>query len=193
MAMTTNIPMSFAILAALITATIGVLPISTSNIVFAQTNATSSTNTTDMTGNSMMMKDRYNNPMMGVENKTHEKINGTIDIMNTMYQAIESKVNTTLTQAITTAEQHVGNNSYAMSANGEEKGGVLVYCIILGSPDMKFNKVLVDPGNGQVLQSKELSMMDWMMMMHSGGHEGMKMMDMHGDYGGGQGKYNSGW
>jgi uncharacterized membrane protein YkoI len=206
MAMTTKIPMSFAILAALITATIGFLPISTSNNVFAQTNATLSTNTTDMTGNNIMMKDRYNNSMMGVENKTHEKINGTIDIMNTMYQAIESKVNTTLTQAITTAEQHVGNSSYAMSANGEEKGGVLVYSIILGSPDMKFNKVLVDPGNGQVLQSKELSMMDWMMMMHSGGHEGMKMMDMHGDYGqgkgmkgmhgdygGGQEKYNSGW
>jgi uncharacterized membrane protein YkoI len=206
MAMTTKIPMSFAILAALITATIGFLPISTSNNVFAQTNATLSTNTTDMTGNNIMIKDRYNNSMMGVENKTHEKINGTIDIMNTMYQAIESKVNTTLTQAITTAEQHVGNSSYAMSANGEEKGGVLVYSIILGSPDMKFNKVLVDPGNGQVLQSKELSMMDWMMMMHSGGHEGMKMMDMHGDYGqgkgmkgmhgdygGGQEKYNSGW
>ena len=127
MTMTTKFPMSFAILAALITATIGFLPISTSNNVFAQTNATSSANTTDLTGNNMMMKDRYDNPMMGVENKTHEKINGTINIMNTMYQAIESKVNTTLTQAITTAEQHVGNNSYAMSANGEEKGGVLVY------------------------------------------------------------------
>ncbi len=49
-----------------------------------------------------------------------------------------------------------------------------LYSRFLGPPDMKFNKVLVDPGNGQILQSKELSMMDWMMMMHSGGHEGMK-------------------
>lgn len=199
----------FAILTALISSTVGLLPLTTSSNVFAQMNASSSTNATDMTGTNMMMKDNYNNPMMmGMENKTHEKINGTINVMNTMYQAIQSKVNTTLTQAITTAEQYIGNNSYAMSANGEEKGGVLVYSIILGSPDMKFNKVLVDPGNGQVLQSKELSMMEWMMMMHSGGgHEDMKKMDMHddygqgkgmkgmmhGDYGGDQGKYDSGW
>ncbi len=91
MTMTTKFPMSFAILAALITATIGFLPISTSNNVFAQTNATSSTNTTDMTGNNMMMKYRYNDPMMSVENKTHEKINGTIDIMNTMYRLFNQK------------------------------------------------------------------------------------------------------
>jgi uncharacterized membrane protein YkoI len=207
MIMTIKFSICFAVLAILITTTIGFLPISTSSNVFAQTNASSSTNATDMTGTNMMMKDNYNNPMMGMENKTHEKINGTINMMSTMYQAIQSKVNTTLTQAITTAEQYIGNNSYAMSANGEEKGGVLVYSIILGSPDMKFNKVLVDPGNGQILQSKELSMMDWMMMMHSGGgHEGMKKMDMHGDYdqgkgmkgmhddyGGDQGKYDSGW
>jgi hypothetical protein len=200
---------SFAILTALISSTVGLLPLTTSSNVFAQTNVSSSTNATDITGNNMMMKDNYNNPMMtDMGNKTHEKINGTINVMNTMYQAIQSKVNTTLTQAITTAEQYIGNNSYAMSANGEEKGGVLVYSIILGSPDMKFSKVLVDPGNGQVLQSKELSMMEWMMMMHSGGgHEDMKKMDMHGeygqgkgmkgmmhgDYGGDQGKYDSGW
>ena len=205
---TTKFSICFAILAILITPTIGLLPLSASNNVFAQTNASSSTNATDMTGTNMVMKGNYNQ-MMGMENKTHEKINGTINMMSTMYQAIQSKVNTTLTQAITTAEQYIGNNSYAMSANGEEKGGVLVYSIILGSPDMKFNKVLVDPGNGQILQSKELSMMDWMMMMHSGGegHEGMKKMDMHGDgygqdkgmkgmygdYGGDQGKYHSGW
>jgi hypothetical protein len=201
MIMTIKFPMSFAILAALITTTIGFLPLIASNNVFAQTNSTSSTNTTDMAGNSMMMKDNYNNPMMGMGNKTYEKINGTINIMDIMYQAILSKVNITLTQAITTAEQSVGNSSYAMSANGEEKDGMLVYSIILGSPDMKFNKVLVDPGNGQILQSKEISMMEWMMMMHSEGHKDMKgdhgqgkgMKGMHGDYGGYQGKYNSGW
>lgn len=201
MIMTIKFPMSFAILAALITTTIGFLPLIASDNVFAQTNSTSSTNTTDMASNSMMMKDNYNNPMMGMGNKTYEKINGTINIMDIMYQTILSKVNITLTQAITTAEQSVGNSSYAMSANGEEKDGMLVYSIILGSPDMKFNKVLVDPGNGQILQSKEISMMEWMMMMHSEGHKDMKgdhgqgkgMKGMHGDYGGYQGKYNSGW
>jgi uncharacterized membrane protein YkoI len=206
MIMTIKFLTSFAILAVLITTTMGFLPLVTSNNVFAQTNSTSGTNTTDMTGNDMMMKGNYNNPMMSMGNKTYEKINGTINMMDIMYQAIQSKVNTTLTDAISTAEQSVGNNSYATSANGEEKDGMLVYSIVLGSPDMKFNKVLVDPGNGQILQSKEISMMDWMMLMHSGGHEDMKTMGMkgdhsqgkgmkgmHGDYSGYQGKYNSGW
>ena len=209
--MFTRFLMSFVILTALISSTVGLMALSTPNNAFAQTSAAPSTNATggmDGGGTDMMMKGNYNPMMMGMENKTYEKINGTINVMNTMYQAIQSKVNTTLTQAITTAEQYVGNNSYAMSANGEEKGGVLVYSIVLGSPDMKFSKVLVDPGNGQVLQSKELSTMEWMKMMHSeGGHGDMKMKGMHGDYGegkgmqgmmhddygGDQGKYNSGW
>ena len=70
-----------------------------------------------------------------------------------------------------------------MSANGEEKDGFLVISVVLGSPDMKFTKVLVDPGTGLVLQTKPLSMMEWMKMMHSQGHEDKKMKGMHGEYG----------
>ena len=99
-----------------------------------------------------------------------------------MYQALGSKFNVSLTQAITTAEQTIGNGSNAMSANGEEKDGFLVYSIVVGTPDMKFYNVIVDPGNGQVLASDELSMMGWMMTMHSGGfHEGGMTMGMHPD------------
>lgn len=122
------------------------------------------------------------------KNRNYEKINGTVNMMDTMYQAIESKFNVTLTQAITTAEQSVGNGSYAMSANGEEKDGYLVYSIVLGSPDMKFTKVLVDPGNGAVLKTEDMSIMEWMMMMHKEkiqdgkGKENM-MMEIHQGYG----------
>ena len=101
-----------------------------------------------------------------------------------MYQAIEAKFNVSLADAITTAEQSVGNDSYAMSANGEEKDGFLIYSIILGSPDMKFTKVMVDPGNGEILQTKNISMMEWMMMMHSQGHQDMDMKGMHSSSGG---------
>lgn len=122
------------------------------------------------------------------KNRNYEKINGTVNMMDTMYQAIESKFNVTLTQAITTAEQSVGNDSYAMSANGEEKDGYLVYSVVLGSPDMKFTKVLVDPGNGAVLKIEDMSIMEWMMMMHKEkiqdvkGKENM-MIEMHQGYG----------
>jgi hypothetical protein len=112
-----------------------------------------------------------------------QQINGTINLGQTIFEAISSKVNTTLTQAITTAEQSVGNNSFALAAFGGEHGGYLVYTIILGSPGMQFNKVIVDPGNGQVLASQEISEKEWMkmqQMMHGGGHGtgGERMMMM---------------
>lgn len=188
---------NFLIMAALLTTMIVVFPLSNPINIFAQTNTTTTsdnmTSMTNMNGHDTMMKMKKEgygdkHTMMGMEHKKQDKINGTINIMDTMYQAIESKFNVTLSQAITTAEQSAGNNSYAMSAKGEEKNGFMVYSILLGSPDMIFHKVTVDPGNGQVLQTEEMSKMEWMMMMHSDkGHQGMKMMkDMqHG--GGGEG------
>jgi uncharacterized membrane protein YkoI len=184
--------LNFLFLAGLLTATIGLLPLINSNTALAQTNTTSGINTTNMTGedNTMMMKDNYGKSMMGKEHKKYEKINGTLNMMETMYQAIGEKINVTLSEAISTAEQSVGNGTMAMSANGAEKDGFLVFEILLGSPDMKFTKVLVDSGNGQVLKTEPVSMMEWMMMMHSQGHgdydKGMKGMHS-GSYGGSQG------
>jgi uncharacterized membrane protein YkoI len=181
--------LNFLFLAGILTATIGFLPLINSNTALAQTNATSGMNTTNMTGgdNMMMMKDNYDKSMMGKEHKKYEKINGTLNMMETMYQAIGEKINVTLSEAISTAEQSVGNGTMAMSANGAEKDGFLVFEILLGSPDMKFTKVLVDSGNGQVLQTEPVSMMEWMMMMHSQGHGDMGMKGMHSGSGGSQG------
>ena len=183
--MNTKNSFTFVFLAGLLAASIGFLPLMNSNNALAQTNSTASTGSTNMTGGDdmMMKKDNYANPMMMKEHKKYEKINGTLNMMETMFQAIGDKFNVTLPQAISTAEQSVGNGSYAMSANGEEKDGFLVISVILGSPDMKFTKVLVDPGTGLVLQTKPLSMMEWMKMMHSQGHEDKKMKGMHGEYG----------
>jgi hypothetical protein len=101
-----------------------------------------------------------------------QQINGTINLGQIIFETIGSKVNTSLTQAITNAEQSVGNNSFALAAFGGEHSGYLVYTIILGTPGMQFHKVIVDPGNGQVLASQEISHKEWMkmqQMMHSGG------------------------
>jgi uncharacterized membrane protein YkoI len=186
--MNTRNSFSFVILVGLLTSAIGLLPLASSNSAFSQTNLTSNSTGMNMTmgggGDDMMMRDSYDGKKMmgmgmGMEHKKYEKINGTINLMETMYQAIESKFNVSLADAITTAEQSVGNDSYAMSANGEEKDGFLVYSIILGSPNMEFTKVMVDPGNGEILETKNISMMEWMMMMHSQGHQDMGMKGMH--------------
>lgn len=155
---------------------------SSNNATVAGNNATAGNNGTTLEngGQNMAMGSDYQKYDMG---QKHEKINGTINMMNTMYQALGSKFNVSLTQAISTAEQTIGNGSNAMSANGEEKDGFLVYSIVLGTPDMKFYNVIVDPGNGQVLASNEMSMMEWMMTMHSGDYRDEDMMmGMHPGY-----------
>jgi hypothetical protein len=44
-----------------------------------------------------------------------------------------------------------------LAAFGAEEGGYFTYRIILGTPGMKFFNIIVDPGNGQILETKELS------------------------------------
>ena len=83
--------------------------------------------------------------------------NGTINLEQTILEAISSKVNTSLTQAITTAEHAVGNDSFAIAAFGGEYGGYFSYQIILGTPRMEFYTVLVDPGNGHILATQKVS------------------------------------
>jgi uncharacterized membrane protein YkoI len=181
-------------LAAILLATVSIVSTTVSlQNSFAQSNSNSTTITgMNMTNNNSTTMMDVNQSMAigkdyqkyGMEQK-HEKTNGTINMMNTMYQALGSKFNVSLTQAISTAEQTIGNGSNAMSANGEDKDGFLVYSIVVGTPDMKFYNVIVDPGNGQVLASDEMSMMEWMMTMHKGQHQDNDkdmMMKMHQGY-----------
>ena len=93
--------------------------------------------------------------------------------------------------------------SGGMAAFGGPHDDYLVYTIILGTPEMEFHKVIVDPGTGQVLASQELSHEEWMKMqqmqhmMHggkAGGHSGNGMMMM--EYGSGgpmMTKLDRGW
>jgi hypothetical protein len=63
--------------------------------------------------------------------------------------------------AIASFEYVVGNDTFAIAALGEDSAedlaGNLVHSIILNTPGMEFYRVLVDPGNGQVLATQKLS------------------------------------
>jgi len=67
-----------------------------------------------VTAQNMSHRGEYGNKPFGM----HEKmmINGTINLEQTIFEAIGSRINTTLTQAITTAEQTTGNNSLCFSS-----------------------------------------------------------------------------
>ncbi len=100
-----------------------------------------------------------------MDNQTGVK-NSSINIIKSMYQGIASKFNVTLTQAINTAEKTIGNKSHALEAITGIHNGYLIYSIILGTPDMKFYNVVVDPGNGKVLYFNQLSILSGIMMLH---------------------------
>jgi hypothetical protein len=108
----------------------------------------------------MMMEHSSSGNMTAGLQELQQKVmaNGTINLEQTILEAIGSKVNTSLTQAITTAERTVGNDSFAVAGFGGEYGGYFAYQIILGTPRMEeFYTVLVDPGNGHILSTQKAS------------------------------------
>jgi hypothetical protein len=106
----------------------------------------------------MMMGHSSGNMTAGLQ-ELQQKVmaNGTINLQQTILEAIHSKINTSLTQAITTAERTVGNDSFAVAGFGGEYSGYFTYQIILGTPRMEFYTVLVDPGNGHILATQKVS------------------------------------
>lgn len=63
--------------------------------------------------------------------------NGTVNLEQTILKAISFKINTSLTQATTTAEKSVAKNSFALAGFGDKYDGYFAYQIILGTPEMK--------------------------------------------------------
>jgi hypothetical protein len=113
--------------------------------------------------NAQMMGDHEGNRLANMttsQQQQHDQPNvnnGTIDLEQVIFQAIDSRINTSLTQAMTTAEKSVDNDAFAVAGFGSEENGYFAYRIILATPAMKFYWVKVDPGNGQMLDTQEVS------------------------------------
>lgn len=121
----------------------------------------------DNNNTGMMMKP--GEMMMGGNN-----ITSSINLMSVISEAIGSNINVSLSDAALTAESSIGNGSHAASAELGENNGYLVYNVMVIDPNMNFSKVVVDPGNGEVLFNKQLSKEEHM-MMHEMGERGMMM------------------
>jgi hypothetical protein len=109
-----------------------------------------------------------------------ENITGSINLHSVISNAIASQVNTSLGEAASIAEGAVGNNSHAVAAHIGDANGYLVYTVWVFGADMNINRVVVDPGDGQVLSNMPISMKQMMGMMGSGMGPGMMGMGMMG-------------
>ena len=116
-------------------------------------------------------------------------------------QALKSRVHTSLNDATTTALKSVGGNSSAVAGFIHPENGFLVYNVIVLDANNNIHRVVVDAGNGKVLSSQSMSIMNMMMgpsmgMMGPGG-AGMGMMGhgmgMMGPGGAGMGMMRPGY
>jgi uncharacterized membrane protein YkoI len=122
-----------------------------------------------MTGPSMMNKnvswttESGMTPMMRGEN-----ITGSINLMSTISKAIASEVNVSLSEVSSSAEKSVGNASHAVAAHIAAENGYLVYNVFVVDSNGKMHKIIIDPSDGKILLSRELSGFESMMIMHQG-------------------------
>jgi hypothetical protein len=112
-------------------------------------------------------------------------ITGSIPLGSTIMGAISSKVKTTLSDAVITAQKTVGSNSSATLAFIRPLNGYLVYDVhVRNNSNNTPYAVIVDPGNGKVLYKQALPSLSG-----SAGHPGME--PFFGGYKGGGGAYGS--
>ena len=137
-----------------------------------------STSAQIMTGPNMMdrnMTEMMNPRMMPLFKG--ENVTGSINLMSTISNAIVSQVKVTLSEATTSAENNVGNDSHAVAARIGGENGYLVYFVCVLDLNGKLHKIIIDPADGKILLARELSVGELMMMMHQGMMMGRGMMD----------------
>jgi uncharacterized membrane protein YkoI len=110
-------------------------------------------------------------------------ITGSIPLGSTITGAISSKVKTTLSEAITTAQKTVGSNSSATLAFIRPLNGYLVYDIhVRNNSNNTRYAVIVDPGNGKVLYKQALPS-----SLSAGDHTSIFGKGLRGSFSGGCG------
>ncbi len=114
-------------------------------------------------------------------------LTGSIKLSTVFGNALASQIKVSLSQAATTAENTVGNNSHAVAAHYGVVSGYLVITVWVVDGSYNFHQVIVDAGNGKVLVSQP-ALKGGPMMMHGMMMGGGQMM-MHG----GPGSMMNGW
>ena len=138
---------------------------------------------------SQMMEDdmKMNDRSMTMSNQSEGmkmmNLNGTIDVESTIAEAFKSKVTTDIIGAIQAAQASVGANSVVKKAEMTHAHNYLVYEITAVDENMKKHKVIVDPGNGQVLMQKEVTWYDEHEKMKYGDEERHDKYDKYDKYG----------
>jgi uncharacterized membrane protein YkoI len=120
-------------------------------------------------------------PTMETANRTEKQqqvnITGSIPLQSTISQALRSEIQVSMAEAIATAQNTTGGNSSVVSAFLSSLKGFLVYNIGVMGANNTLYKVIVDPGNGEVLFTSEGRQLDSFNQLISGTFENEKGYD----------------
>ncbi len=96
-------------------------------------------------------------------------LTGSISIFSPIISGFKSSIHVSLTDAIKTAENSIGNNSTTVAAFIHPDKGFIVYNIFALDYNSNAHRVIVDPGNGKILSSQQMSIIEMMKILHGGG------------------------
>ncbi len=117
-------------------------------------------------------------PIVETVNRTQKQqqvnITGSIPLQSTISQALRSEIQVPMAEAITTAQNTAGGNSSVVAAFLSPLKGFLVYNIGVMDANNTLYKVIVDPGNGEVLFTSEGRQLDSFHQLMSGPFENKK-------------------
>jgi hypothetical protein len=160
------------------------------SIIYAQ--APDNSTDSQKSNNSMGMSTNYDMSMGSHETKEKgDNLTSSVSIFQPLINAFKSMITVDINDAVTAAQGAVGENATTIAAFLHPEKHYIVYTVITLDSSGTPHKVLVDPGNGNVLRDEKTSFIDLMMLAHGGkggmmGGPGpeMGMMDHGGMMGG---------
>ena len=94
---------------------------------------------------------------------------GSVNILNVIRESFDPLIKLSLSEAITSAETNIGNETSAVAAFMHPVKGYLVYVIYLLNNQNEVTKVITDVGTGEILKTKKMTIEEMMYNFHHGG------------------------
>ncbi|MGD9674716.1 MAG: PepSY domain-containing protein [Candidatus Nitrosocosmicus sp.] len=156
------------------------LVFSTTAGVYAQTSSNMTNSQTSNNTMGMPMNDDMSMGSYVTNQKYNNTITSSVSIFQPIINAFKSMITVDINDAITAAQGAVGENTTTIAAFLHPEKHYIVYTVIILDSSGTPHKVLVDPGNGNVLKDEKTSFMKLMMLVHGGTSGMMGQGDMMG-------------
>lgn len=107
-------------------------------------------------------------PMNNMTSTPQANWTGSIDIVSVIRNAFDPLIHVTLSNATSAAQQLVGEKSSAIASFIHPLNGYLVYITYVIDENNQVTKVITDAGHGQILETSQMTIEEFMHKVHSG-------------------------